>query len=80
MKNYINVLALYTAEGDVYPKYIIWIDGRKYQIERILDRRRAASLKSGGFGMRYRVVVSGQIRNLFFEDIPEGQRWFIEED
>ena len=39
-----------------------------------MDVRRAASLKAGGTGLRYRCLIGGRERNLFYED----PRWFVE--
>lgn len=40
-----------------------------------MDVRRAASLKAGGTGLRYRCLIGGRERYLFFED----PRWFVEQ-
>ena len=42
--------------------------------DRILDRRRAASLKAGGIGMRYTCRILGQRSYLYYEE----PRWFVE--
>ena len=49
-------------------------DGRKFDIDRILDIRRAASTKYGGVGIRYICRVCGREIRIFDE---EG-KWFIE--
>ena len=74
MKEYISVLVLMDKSGKLIPKQIIWENDKKYDIDKVIDVRMAASLKAGGVGVRFRVMVNGQIRDLFLDDY----RWFIE--
>jgi hypothetical protein len=41
----------------------------------IVDRRRAASLKAGGVGIRYTCLICGGQHYLFYE---ENYKWFVE--
>ena len=50
-------------------------DGRKYEITRVKDKRRAASTRAGGVGERYTCVVDGKEIFLFYED---NNIWFME--
>ena len=54
-KVYVGVDARFDTEGRIIPLPITWEDGRVYGIDRVLDMRRAASLKAGGAGTRYTV-------------------------
>lgn len=74
-KVYVDVTAEFTKDGRLLPKSIRWEDGRVYQIERIKDIRRAASLKAGGAGLRYTCMICGCERHLFYED---NNLWFVE--
>lgn len=74
LKVFVEVIARFDAEGNITPLMLIWEDGRKFAIDKILDRRRAASLKAGGCGERYTCQINGQPRFLFYE---EG-KWFVE--
>ena len=74
-KVYVNVMAEFTTDGRMIPKTIIWEDGKKYEIQRIKDCRRAASLRAGGVGMRYTCVINGQEKHVFYED---NNMWFVE--
>jgi hypothetical protein len=56
------------------PFAIIWEDGRRYEIDKVLFKRRAASLKAGGTGIRYTVKIRNKETHLFFED----PKWFME--
>lgn len=70
----ITILVQHEKDGRALPKTIIWDDGRKFDIDRILDIRRAASTKYGGVGIRYICRVCGREIRIFDE---EG-KWFIE--
>ena len=73
-KQNVEVGAEFTADGSMRPLWIRWTDGRKYEIDRISDCRRAASLRAGGAGLRYTCRIQGQTRFLFYE---ENYRWFV---
>lgn len=47
-----------------------------YEIQKVTDVRRAASLKAGGAGIRYTCIVDGKESHLFYED---NNMWFMEE-
>ncbi len=74
MKINLQVNADFDLDGNIRPRAIVWEDGRVYEIDRVLDVRRAASLKAGGVGMRYTCRIRGKEVRLFNE---EG-RWFME--
>ena len=73
-RNYVEVVVRHTPEGMKEPMSITFSDGSKYEIDRVLDVRRAAASKAGGTGIRYTVRVGGN-RTFLFED---EDRWFIE--
>ena len=74
-KTYIEVITRTDQSGVVTPLKVVWEDGRHFEIDRIVECRPAASLKVGGRGLRYLVVVSGVKTYLYFED----PKWFVEE-
>ena len=74
-KHYVEVLSLTDEDGRITPVSITWDDGRTFEIDRVLDRRQAASLKVGGTGMRYLIRIGRATTYLFHED----PRWFVEE-
>ena len=74
-KVYVDVNAMFTKDGRLLPKSFIWTDGHVYEIQRVTDVRRAASLKAGGAGMRYTCIVDGRESHLFYED---NNMWFME--
>ncbi len=73
-KIFVQVTVKFDLEGNVIPLTIIWNDGRFFDIDKILDKRRAASLKAGGLGMRYKVRIRGKEFYLFYEE----PKWFLE--
>lgn len=73
-KVYVDVQAQFTADGRVTPQMITWTDDRIYEVDRILNVRKAASRKVGGHGILYTVRICGKETNLFRED----DRWFVE--
>ena len=80
---YAEVEVQFISDGSMRPRALIWHDGRKYEIERILDVRPACAQKAGGEGDRYKVKMRNQERELFFEHNPETGspqmgRWFVE--
>lgn len=76
-KVYVPVTVLFTEDGIMIPREIIWEDGRIYQIDRLTDCRRCASLKVGGIGLRYTCLIRGQQKYLYYE---ENGKWFLEVD
>ncbi len=74
-KRYVEVLVRYFEDGTYRPLSIVWEDGRIFDIDEVMDKRRAASLKVGGVGTRFIVRIGGKSTCLYFED----PRWFVEE-
>ena len=74
-KRYVKVVSVTDEDGRITPVSVEWDDGRVYEIDRVLDRRHAASLKVGGTGVRYLVRIGQATTYLFHED----PRWFVEE-
>lgn len=60
MKKFVAVTAHYNTRGDISPVVLWWDDGRKFIIDRVVDMRRAASLKAGGAGLRFTCRIGGQ--------------------
>lgn len=83
VKVYVQVAAVFTAEGNLLPRSFVWEDGQRYKIERVLDCKPAAAPRAGGHGDRYTVRIDGKERYLYFERSaePSGNtlgRWFVE--
>lgn len=82
-KTYVSVTADFSDEGVMLPRSIVWEDGFRYEIDRVLDIRPSFAAKAGGQGDRYTITVSGKRTFLFFERTTNltGNiigRWFVE--
>ena len=75
-KVYVDVLEERDREGRIFPRSFVWEDGRRYEIDRVLEICRAASLVAGGAGMRYTVKIGNHERYMFLED-DTPSRWFV---
>lgn len=73
-RRYVKVIVEYSAEGSVRPLAVEWEDGRRFEVDRLLDVRRAAATRAGGQGMRYTVRILGRETYLF----EDAGRWFVE--
>ena len=74
-KIYVDVNALFTKDGGLIPKTIHWDDDKIYEIQKITDIRRAASLGAGASGIRYTIYVDGYESHLYYGD---NHKWFVE--
>ncbi len=74
-KRYIDVVAKFTKEGTIRPVAMISEWGTEYEISRVTRVVPAASLKSGGLGVRYTCYIGTRMFYLYLED---GQKWFLE--
>lgn len=70
----IGVTVYHSKEGKIKPLCLHWEDGRKFEVDRLLDVRQAASLKAGGYGTRYTCRISNKQVYLFYVD----GKWFVE--
>ena len=71
---YVKVIAEWDADGRIKPLSVEWEDGQRFEVDRLLDVRRAAATKAGGHGMRYTVRINGHETYIFEDD----GRWFVE--
>ncbi|MCI7339337.1 MAG: hypothetical protein MSH46_03755 [Oscillospiraceae bacterium] len=83
IKVYVAVKADFAADGTLLPRVITRENGEKFAIDKIIDIRQAAAMKSEGQGDRYTIMVHGKQSYLFFERITNltGNnigRWFVE--
>lgn len=72
-KRYIDVVTLINKQGNMIPLTLVWDNGSKYTVDKVLEIRNATSQVGGG-GVLYRCRIGGVERNLFYERT----RWFIE--
>lgn len=72
-KHYTDVKVLFDREGRLTPLSMTY-DDNEFEIDRVCDVRPAASMKSGGAGIRYTCYVDGKRTYLFLEE----NKWFFE--
>lgn len=82
-KVYVTVFVEFDKTGNMKPIRLVWEDGEKFDIDRVLDVCPAAAMKAGGQGDRYTVRIRGKESFLFFEhnSVCGGSntgRWFVE--
>lgn|GEM_PF-127540 len=83
LKVYVAVKTDFAPDGTMLPREITWEDGKRFEIDRVLDIRQAAAMKAGGQGDRYTVRIQGKQSYLFFERSTNQTgnnigRWFVE--
>ena len=74
IKTYVSVTARFDTAGNIIPIKVLWEDGRRFDIDKVVDVRPCASLKCGGFGIRYTCRILGRETYIF----READRWFVE--
>jgi hypothetical protein len=77
-KVYVKVNADFLEDGHILPRSFVWEDGSCYEVERIVDICRAASLKAGGVGLRYTILVRNKQSYMFLEEDSGAHKWFME--
>ena len=72
-KEYVQVIAIFTPDGQLIPRYVMLKDGRQFTIDKVVDIRRAVSRRPGLPPLQYTCKIWGEDCFLFFE---ESNRWF----
>ena len=83
IRQYIDVDVSFDPDGRMRPRMLTWLDGNRFEIDRVMDVRPAHAEKAGGQGDRYKVKVRGKDKELYFEHNPDISsmfvgRWFVE--
>ena len=74
-KVYVEVEVTHRPDGTARSNLIKFENGERYEIDRVIQKCRAASTKVGGNGIRYTVQICGKETFLFDE---ENGKWFVE--
>ena len=74
MRKNITVIAKMNSNANVTPLKIIWEDGKTFDIDKVLDIRKAASTRGGGKGLRYLIRIKNHERYIWLDEYY----WFIE--
>ena len=73
-KVYVDVVVRHEKDGRTIPLAIIFEDGKRYEVDKLCDTRRASASKVGGTGIRYTIRIQGKQTYLFEDD----DKWFVE--
>ena len=74
MKKYVDMIVRYTEDGQIIPLAVRWSPEQLFEIDRVLDVQRAASLRAGGTGIRYLCRIKGRERYIWLEE----NKWFVD--
>lgn len=78
-KKIIDVETLIDRVGDVRPLTIIWENGARYKIDKILRHEPLYHSHVGDIGEMFVVEIGKETRTMYLEKIEGGRyRWFIE--
>lgn len=80
-KEYVEVVSRTDRTGEIVPLSVTMRDGRRYDIERVLDHRRVSySTASGERGERWRVRIGHKVTYVWRETVQPGDagRWYVE--
>jgi hypothetical protein len=80
---YVDVDATFDRFGRILPRALVWEDGCRYEIDRVLHVRPAVAARAGSGGDRYTIIVRGRESYLYFERSDDLMgvhlgRWFVE--
>ena len=70
-KVFVKVHVIFSPKGDITPVSFVRDDGRKFEIDKILEIKRAANHAIGGLGFRYDCMVMGKQVALWLD----GGKW-----
>lgn len=73
-RKYVDMVVLQYRSGSVKPLFLIWEDGVKYTIDRILDIQKTIGGQADEKGILYRCLISGHKKNIYMEN----DRWYVE--
>ena len=65
---FVDLIAHISSDGALTPLEIILESGERFKVDRVVERRYAPSLKCGGFGFRYTLMISGKSHFLWQND------------
>lgn len=76
-KVYVGMLLHVDMDGNMKPVELEWVDGSRYPISRVIDKRSAPPAHVGSAPtIRYTVLIHGREKVLCFEKTYN--RWFVE--
>lgn len=84
-REYVDVVARFSRDGQVEPVAVQWRDGRSFFVDEILGREPFGGTERGKSSERYRVRFGGHETDLYLErtaavpalGAPEALRWWV---
>lgn len=74
IKKYVDVVAEFSADGNIKPLTVIWDDGQQFDITNIKEIFPRKYSKCGGVGVRYTCQIGRSQTYLYYEV----GKWFVE--
>lgn len=75
MRTYVSITALHDTNGNITPLILHWPDGRKFEIDKLLNVKPAPTFGSG-IGKKYVCRIYGKQVNLFCDN--SNGKWYVE--
>ena len=73
-KQFVGVVLEVSYQGAVLPRAILWPDGRRFEIDTVIDVGQAPMVPAGTQGLCYTCQVRTRQAKLY----QDGERWFME--
>ena len=77
-KVYVKTVCEFSRSGGILPLYLFWLDGKRFDIDRIKIVERAPCKSGGILPERYTVMILGKQKYLYYEE--KHKRWFVERE
>ncbi|MBR3357322.1 MAG: hypothetical protein IKG46_05765 [Solobacterium sp.] len=71
-KKYIDLIVQIDRDGNMTPKEILWEDGRRFIVQKVLDKRHAIT-SAGGAAVCFTCILAGRRRDIY----REKERWYV---
>lgn len=78
IKIYITVGAEFSPDGNIKPTYLIWQDGRKFEIDKVGEVRYASARVGAELPIRFTCEICGAVKYLYYEETL--RKWFVERE
>ena len=75
-KVYVDVIVKFLKDGGMLPLEVVWVDGGRFDVDRVKYIERAPAKVGALSATRYTVIIGGAEKYLYFEEFKE--RWFVE--
>ena len=77
-KVYVKTVCEFLRSGGIRPLEIIWVNGKRYSVDRVKEIERKPCKSGGILPVRYTIFVLGQQKYIYYE--PQRERWFVERE